>query len=126
MLRHVAKLIYLTVVVASIIIVDFVSDKQDLKAQSSSNNMQELLEDLSQRMYDSADFLITFQFRDSLTQSGDIWMNVPVVSDYIDITIEIEKIGIDHVCFQELSGSGFSIIRCTPYSNIVSISYSEL
>jgi hypothetical protein len=83
------------------------------------DNMQGLLEGLVEKMYDEPGLIIFITFANPLVGDETTWG----IGDPDD-TLErrIVEIGEDYLCFRELAG-GADGRRCTPFSNIVSISY---
>jgi hypothetical protein len=95
------------------------SDK--VAAQEPRLNMSNLLN----RLYED-EVEVLFQFAIPLVADQNVW----TVPDGIDgpedeITIQIAEIGEDYICFRMRSGQAIDM-RCTPFSNIVSISYLDM
>jgi hypothetical protein len=89
-------------------------------------NMRTLLERLKLKLKDNGgtDFTVTFQFVLPLIQDDTTWWGYPYSNENPDMQRTIGEIGDDYVCFDELAGEGF-VTRCTPFSNIVTIGYSD-
>lgn len=90
-------------------------------AQEPRLNMNNLLNRLHR---DEVEIL--FQFAIPLVADQNVW----TVPDRIDgpedeITIQIAEIGEDYICFRMRSGQAIDM-RCTPFSNIVSVSYLDM
>lgn len=120
--KHVAKsmLVFSSIILGLVIFIAI----QTISAQETSqhNDMRELLEALNVMIETEAPFHVTFQFRQPLTEIGGDFWEIPYNPPNEDISRWIGEIGDDFICFYEQAGST-GIARCTPFSNIVSISY---
>lgn len=87
-------------------------------ADNTTSNMSQLIKELNDTKKQ-----ILFQFTVPLVANETTW-NVPSDSRNSDDQVSryISSVGEDYVCFDELAGQAYSI-RCTPFSNIASISY---
>ena len=97
------------------------SSSRGVYAQETASNMRTLLTHL-----DEEEVSILFQFAVPLVAEQTDWI-IPNGLDGQDddISINISEIGDDYICFDELAGQAYSN-RCTPFSNIVSISYLNM
>jgi hypothetical protein len=92
--------------------------------QSDYTNLKGLLEALRSRIESEASFQVTFKFAQPLMDNNEIFWHIPYYSEEDDIDRWIGDIGDDFICFYERAGSA-SVVRCTPFSNISSITYLE-
>lgn len=103
----------------------FVANPQNIEAGSESRDIRLLLESINQRLSTTSDFSVDFQFAVPLIVGDDPFWLIPYNGESGDIIRYISEIGDNYVCFGDQDGAGFITTRCTPYSNIVSITYSE-
>lgn len=61
------------------------------------------------------------RFREPLTDVGERTWKVPYTTE-TGAERFVGAVGDDHVCFHDVSGD-LTIVYCTPFSNIISISY---
>lgn len=89
-------------------------------AQSNSDgNMQALFERLVEKMRDEPGLIVFITFANPLVGEETTWG----IGDPDDSLLRtIVEIGEDYLCFREIGGAAEGR-RCTPFSNIVSISY---
>jgi hypothetical protein len=92
--------------------------------QAQGDNLQSLLELLRQKITTDSDFSVTFQFNAPLIKDDDVWWSVPYFDSNSELTRDLYNVGEDYVCFHERWGD-VSMIRCTPFSNVVSIVYID-
>lgn len=92
--------------------------------QSQHTNMRALLESAKVRIESEAPFQVTFKFAQPLMDNDEVFWEIPYYSQEADIDRWIGEIGDDYVCFYERAGSS-SVVRCTPFSNILSFTYLE-
>jgi hypothetical protein len=120
------KVIVLILAFALVTMVNVIVAWKPATAQEHSHNqnMRELLETLNTRIETEAPFIITFKFAQPLMDNDELFWEIPYYSEEADIDRWIGEIGDDFVCFYERGGSSY-VVRCTPFSNILSIMYSE-
>jgi hypothetical protein len=87
-------------------------------ADNLASNMSQLLKQLNDNKKP-----ILFQFVVPIVADETLW-SIPsnTQNSEDEISRYISSVGDDYVCFDELAGQAYSI-RCTPFSNIASISY---
>ena len=90
---------------------------QEVNAQTASTTMSQLLKQLSAEQRQ-----ITFGFVVPLVADENIWV---VPNENNDISINIDKIGEDHICFLRRGGQAYDEI-CTPFTNIAAVSYLNM
>ena len=114
-------IIVFTVAVWGVIILSVI---QPISAQelSQSHNMRELLETLNAQIEGATPIQITFRFEHPLMDNEELFWEIPYRSPDGEVSRWIGEIGNDFVCFYEQAGST-GVARCTPFSNIVSVSY---
>jgi hypothetical protein len=115
LVRVIGVLVLVTLVLTTLLITQVYSQSE---ASDSSAKISLLLKQLDQ---DGKQIL--FRFTIPLVADETVWA-IPdeIQGDEDEISRYISDIGDDYICFDELAGQAYSI-RCTPFSNIVSISY---
>ena len=90
-------------------------------AQDTSSNIQTLLERLIEN-----EVTVHFKFRTPIV-ADEVYWSIPdgLDSDEDQITRFFAEVGEDYVCFDERAGQAYSVV-CTPFSNIISISYLNM
>lgn len=89
---------------------------------SQNNDMRELLEELNAKIERETQFQIGFKFAHPLGDNDEQFWSIPYGPPDEDTSRWIGEIGDDFICFYEQAGSA-GIAHCTPFANIVSISY---
>jgi hypothetical protein len=92
-------------------------------AQDNDMNTEGLLTALKERMVNDSDFEVLITFAKA-PAANDEELFFPFYDDQTGIRRRLDEIGKDFFCFLEVGGSS-SVKRCVPFSNIVSISYSD-
>jgi hypothetical protein len=92
---------------------------EQAKAQNSTLEMRTLLEQLKERTQNEPGFVIVFRFANPLI-ADELWWDVPYVEG--ERHRSLGEIGYDFVCFYDGGGSSVGT-QCTPFSNIVVVSY---
>lgn len=113
------RLVVMLVICALFLCIFWITEMStQAKVSDSASNMRSLLEQLHKDKRQ-----ILFQFAIPLVADEVLW-DIPDVnvSDEDQVSRSISNIGDDYICFDELAGQANSI-RCTPLSNIVSVSY---
>lgn len=114
----VASGVALIVVLMALVVVH---SSNKVAAQEQKLNMSNLFSRLHENEVE-----VLFQFAIPLVSDQNVWI-VPDGIDGLDdeITIHIADIGEDYICFRMRSGQAIDV-RCTPFSNIASISYLDM
>jgi hypothetical protein len=83
------------------------------------------MNNLLNRLYED-EVEVLFQFAIPLVADQNVWIVPDGINGSEDeITIQIAEIGEDYICFRMRSGQAIDM-RCTPFSNIVSVSYLDM
>ena len=91
----------------------------DSVAQEDITNFRAFLERMRLRQIEESYLVVFFKFKEPLVEDEKIWGIGDPNSEIIRTIVEI---GDDYVCFNELRG-GAEGWRCTPFTNIVSVSF---
>jgi hypothetical protein len=125
MLQNVVRKIFLVLMLFALAMcIQLMLKPISTQANDESRNMRILLERLKLQTEMGTDLTVTFQFLTPLTQDGAIWWSFPYSNEDPNMQRSLGEIGDDYLCFDELAGQGFTS-RCTPFSNIVTVAYSE-
>lgn len=113
----------LVVTLALVLIGVYTNTPINTKAQENENKTMRLfLESLNANIKDQPGFQVSVTFAIPLTDSEETRWTIPYTSENGEIQRIFGVIGDDFVCFYELAGSA-PIGHCTPYSNIVAVSW---
>ena len=117
-LKWIALIIVLTALSTTLVISTF--SVKDVQAQEATSNMRTVLMHLNDEKV-----TVLFQFATPLVANQTDWIIPDLGETDPNVSHVISEIGDNHICFWERAGEAISI-RCTPYSNIVSISYLNM
>jgi hypothetical protein len=92
--------------------------------ENHTDNLRAMLENANTRTEGTSPITLVFKFNQPLMDTGETLWEIPYYSQEEDIVRWIGEIGNDYLCFYERAGSAV-VIRCTPFSNIVAVSYLE-
>lgn len=107
---------------------------ESAQAQDANATMQARLAMLQNRIQTESGFLVTFEFKTFIAdynalqpvpdaRSGST-LTVPFRSPNGEVTITLDEIGNDHLCFDEQHGSEL-FTRCMMFSEIASVRYRQ-
>ena len=118
----------ITMLVASIciglLLLILITGTVNADTEDKNDTIKSLIEMLKENLTSSPNFSMTFQFRMALIDGDSTWWSIPYKDTEADVERSLGQIGVDFVCFDERGGSEF-VTRCSTFSNIVSITYSE-
>jgi len=102
----------------------YINTSINTQAQENGENgtMRSFLESLNANIEAQPGFQVSITFAIPLTDGEDTKWTLPYTSEDGEIQRIFGVIGDDFVCFYEIAGS-LPVGRCTPYSNIVAVSW---
>lgn len=109
----------LLVIVVSLFIGMMANNQSRVFAQTESKTMRTLLESLNTKLDERPGLIVFFNFQNPLIEGENAWEIGNPEDERLRRMVEI---GDDYVCFRDVAGAADGR-RCTPYSNIVSITY---
>jgi hypothetical protein len=112
------------IILITLVCIQSVWKTTPVTATDESHNMRILLENLKQKLAKGGDFTVVFQFGIPLVKDDTTLWSFPYPAENPDMQLSLGEIGDDYICFDELAGEGF-VTRCTPFSNIATVSYAE-
>jgi hypothetical protein len=92
------------------------------EAANEQRNLKLLLERMDGKLRNEKGFIVIIDFINPLLADEKSW-SIGDPSDKYNRSIN--EIGDDYLCFKEQFGQGPDFIRCTPFSNIVSVDYLD-
>lgn len=123
MVRSVDKKLFLILLIMMIVLTAlsiFTMNIRYISAEIDTLNMMSLFEKLNHQIANDQDFFIAIQFVTPLVGGEEVWL-IPYRGEAPeDISVYINEIGDDYICFDSIRGSA-RYLECTPYSNIAGV-----
>ena len=120
--RSIGQIIIVILIAISLILTTYtiIKASSSFEATSEKQNMRLFLQRIDERLQKEKGFIVAIDFINPLFASEKSW-SIGNPGDKFNRSIS--EIGDDYLCFKERSEQGPDFIRCTPFSNIVSVDY---
>ena len=118
-MSHIVIAVLIAVLLTTISIINASSNTQAVNEQ---RNIKLLLQRMDDKLCNEKGFIVIIDFINPLLADEKSW-SIGDPSDKYNRSIN--EIGDDYLCFKERFGQGPDFIRCTPFSNIVSVNYLD-